>query len=73
MSSLAFLTDKATEMTLEGDDKKEESGKSPVTQVAFPLVGGRDGGADQDSDSDDSGPIGDIDDYELEEDDPVSL
>ncbi len=45
--------------------------KSPLSPVAFPLVGG---GAtmDDNSDSDSDGPVGDIDDYEIEEDDPVS-
>ena len=59
-------------MTLDGDDKQQEAAKSPPTQVPFPLVGG--GVATNNDDSDtDSGSVGDIDDYELEEDDPVSV
>ena len=57
-------------MTLDGDEKKQETTAPPVSQVTFPLVGGGGGANDDDSDTD-SGSVGDIDDYEMEEDDPV--
>ncbi len=60
------------EMTLDGDDKTTSEAAEPASSVTFPLVGAGVGGANDD-DSDDSGSVGDIDDYELEEDDPVSL
>lgn len=68
----AFIQDKVMEMTLDGDDKQQEAAKSPPAQVPLPLVGGGVATNDEDSDTD-SGSVGDIDDYELEEDDPVSV
>lgn len=65
------VQDKVMEMTLDGDDKKQEESK-PAAAVTLPLVGGGAGANDQDSDSD-SEPAEDIDDYEMEEDDPAAL
>ena len=66
------VQDKVMEMTLEGDEKKQPEAAAPATSVTFPLVGAG-GGAANDEDSDDSGSVGDIDDYQIEEDDPVSM
>lgn len=61
---LEQVTEKVVEMTLEGDKKT-----APVVSMETPLVGVV--GDVGDSDSDDSGPAVDIDEYPLEEDDPV--
>ncbi len=68
------MQEKLVEMTLDGEEKKQEqSGASASSgSIPFPLVGGGPAVADDDSDSD-SGPVGDIDDFEMEEDDPVSV
>ena len=69
-SAIDQVQDKVMEMTLEGDEKKPPEAAVPEATMTFPLVGGGGGGAN-DADSDDSGSVGDIDDYEIEEDDPV--
>jgi len=57
-------------MTLDGEEKKQESASAALSGgAALPLVGG--GTVDDDSDSD-SEPVQDIDDIDLEDDDPVS-
>ena len=61
-------------MTLDGEEKRQEDAASAASasgSIPFPLVGGSGAAVDDDSDSD-SGPVGDIDDFELENDDPVS-
>ena len=61
-------------MTLDGEEKRQEDAApaaSASSSIPFPLVGGSGAVVDDDSDSD-SGPVGDIDDFELENDDPVS-
>lgn len=63
---LEQVTEKVVEMTLEGDKKT-----APVVSMETPLVGVV--GDVGDSDSDDSGPAVDIDEYPLEEDDPATL
>ena len=60
-------------MTLEGEDKKnDEAAASSSVPFAFPLVGSSGEAVDDDSDND-SEPAGDIDDFELEMDDPVRM
>ena len=63
------MQEKVTEMTLEGGDEKETKTKNQ-SPADVSLVGGT-GIIDDDSDSDDE-PAVDMDDFELEEDDPVS-
>ena len=65
-AGLQQISEKVVEMTLEGDKKT-----TPVVSTETPLVGVV--GDVGDSDSDDSEPAVDIDEYALEEDDPVSL
>ena len=67
------MQEKLVEMTLDGEEKRQEDAApaaSASSSIPFPLVGGSGAAVDDDSDSD-SGPVGDIDDFELE-DDPVS-
>ena len=57
-------------MTLDGEEKRQEDAAptaSSSSSIPFPLVGGSGAAVDDDSDSD-SGPVGDIDDFELEDD-----
>jgi len=64
---LEQTAEKVAEMTLESDQDPAPKVEKPKVDV--PLVGGV-GVVNDDSDSD-SEPAVDIDDYELEEDDPV--
>ena len=71
MTEFEQTQEKLVEMTLDGEEKKQESASAAVSGgAALPLVGG--GTVDEDSDSD-SEPIQDIDDVELEDDDPVGV
>ena len=65
-AGLEQVTEKAVEMTLEGDKET-----APLVSMETPLVGVV--GDVRDSDSDGSELAVDIDEYPLEEDDPVSL
>ena len=72
--ALEQIQEKVMEMTLEGDDKQGADASSATSSggVHFPLVGGSGAAVEEDDNSDsDAGSVGDIDDFELEMDDPV--